>query len=157
MDLREDGTGFPGQRPQQLPYRSDHHHHMHCRANSPNLPPCRRMSDCQCVVLGQAFCRACGVFSCGATEWSTSVWLDWVSISSSWLKVGKSVVTHVGILGCSVWRECPDISRAPAQIQSSISCYIYRGNFEKTICRQDSLPFSQNWENKLFCQTDPVP
>ena len=46
--------GHPGQRPQQLPYRSDHHHHHHhvyCRAESCNLPPCRQMSHCQGTVL----------------------------------------------------------------------------------------------------------
>ena len=59
--------------------------------------------------------------------------------------------------GHSVWRNCPDISRVPAQIHFCVSCYTYRGTLGKIVCRHDSLPFSQNWEYRLFCHIDPVP
>lgn len=50
------------------------------------------------AVPWQTFCRGCWFFSCWATERTSAALLAWDSISSSWPKVGKSVVTHVGIL-----------------------------------------------------------
>lgn len=145
MSLQEESSmGFPGQRPQQHP-DSGNHCHMRGRIASCKHPPCRRMSPCQCAVPWQAFCRGLLNFLLlhYRMEFISSVGLGqhFSVMAQSGEKCGH---TSWHSQGCSALRDCPDISRGSAQIQSCISYDLYRGTFGKTICRHGSLPFSQN-------------
>lgn len=98
------------------------------------------MSPCQRAALWQGTLQGLSGFHCvqlqrGVQQFS---WIG-VTFPHHCPKQGKVWSHMLAFSGQSVWRACPDVSRALAQIQPYVSFYVCRGTLGKAICRHCSL------------------